>query len=153
MTPRFGKDVPVQLALGGGSLIHQVGRDLATALERQFAPLGVTAQQAALLLHAGRRASSPSQLMAALGTDTAGMTKLLDRLAGKGLIERRRHPDDRRAIVIDLTDEGRALLPRLPRVFGRVTGQLLEGFSADEIAQLSAMLERMLANLHAEEPH
>ena len=152
MTPRFGKDVPIQLALGGGSLIHQVGRDLGTVLERQLAPLGVTAQQAALLMHASRQESSPSQLMALLGTDAAGMTKLLDRLAGKGLIERRQRSDDRRAIVIALTDDGRALLPKLPRVFGRVTGQLLDGFEADEVAQLTAMLRRMLHNLQAHVP-
>jgi DNA-binding MarR family transcriptional regulator len=43
---------------------------------------------------------------------------------------------------------GRALLPRLPPIFGRVTGQLLAGFTAEEIDQLTAMLRRMLVNLH-----
>jgi len=141
-------DVPVQLVLGGGSLLHQVGRDLGTALERQFAPLDVTAQQAALLLHASGGSRSPSQLMAVLGTDTAGMTKLLDRLEGKGLLVRQRHPDDRRAVVIELTERGKGLIPRIPPVFGRVTRQLLAGFTAEEIARLTAMLQRMLDNLH-----
>ncbi len=142
-------NVPIGLVLGGGSLIHQVGRELGTALERQLAPYGITAQQAALLLHAGRQETGPSQLMTQLGTDTAGMTKLLDRLEDKGLLRRRRHPDDRRAIIIELTDQGRALVPRLPPIFGRVTRQLLTGFSTDEISQLMAMLQRMLDNLHA----
>jgi DNA-binding MarR family transcriptional regulator len=145
-------DVPVQLVLGGGALLHQVGRDLGTALERQLAPLDVTAQQAALLLHASRGPSSPSQLMALLGTDTAGMTKLLDRLDGKGLLHRRRHPDDRRAVLIELTDRGKSLVPRLPPVFGRVTGQLLAGFTAEEISRLTAMLQRMLDNLNPASP-
>jgi DNA-binding MarR family transcriptional regulator len=39
------------------------------------------------------------------------MTKLLDRLESKGLLQRRPHPDDRRAVMIELTDEGRALVP------------------------------------------
>lgn len=135
------------LVLGGGSLLHQVGRDLGTALERQLARLDVTAQQAALLMHAGQRESTPSQLMAVLGTDTAGMTRLLDRLESKGLLHRRRHPADRRAVVIELTDRGRSLVPQLPPIFGRVTSQLLAGFSAAEIGQLTAMLERMRENL------
>jgi DNA-binding MarR family transcriptional regulator len=142
-------EVPVQLVLGGGSLLHQVGRDLGTALERQLAPLDLTAQQAALLLHASREPSSPSRLMAQLGTDTAGMTKLLDRLEGKGLLRRERHPDDRRAVVIRLTERGRALVPRLPPVFGRVTRQLLTGFTAEEVGRLTGMLQRMLDNLHS----
>jgi DNA-binding MarR family transcriptional regulator len=145
--PRRGKQPPIGLVLGGGSLLHQVGRELGTALERQLAPYGITAQQAALLLHAGRQDSGPSQLMALLGTDTAGMTKLLDRLESKGLLQRRPRPDDRRAVVIELTDQGRALVPRLPPVFGRVTSQLLAGFSTDEVNQLTTTLQRMLDNL------
>jgi len=147
-----GAQPPTELVLGGGSLLHQVGRGLGTALERQLAPYGITAQQAALLLHAGRRAGGPSQLMALLGTDTAGMTKLMDRLESKGLLQRRPHPDDRRAVIIELTDEGRALVPRLPPIFGRVTGQLLAGFSTDEVGLLTTMLQRMLDNLQAAAP-
>jgi len=135
------------LVLGGGSLLHQVARDLATALERQLAPFDITAQQAALLLHAARQQSSPSQLMTVLGTDTAGMTKLLDRLEAKGLIERRPNPGDRRSVLITLTKDGRALAPRLGPVFGRVTGQLFTGFSPDEIGVLTTMLQRMRGNL------
>ncbi|HEY6424913.1 MAG TPA: MarR family transcriptional regulator [Pseudonocardiaceae bacterium] len=118
-------------------------------MERQLAAFDVTAQQAALLLHAGRQDSSPSRLMALLGTDTAGMTRLLDRLEGKGLLQRRQHPDDRRSVVIELTDQGRAVVPHLPPVFGRVTSQLFGGFSAEEISQLTVMLQRMHDNLNA----
>ena len=42
---------------------------------------------------------------------------------------------------------GRALLPRIRPVFGHVTGQLLEGFTREEIIELTGMLERMLGNL------
>jgi DNA-binding MarR family transcriptional regulator len=138
---------PPGLVLGGGSLLNQVGRELATAMDRRLAPAGITAQQAALLLHASRGQRTPSQLMTLLGTDTAGMTKLLDRLAAKGLIERERHPTDRRAVLIALTGQGRALLPRIRPAFGHVTGQLLAGFTHEETLQLTGMLERMLGNL------
>jgi DNA-binding MarR family transcriptional regulator len=133
--------------LGGGSLVYQVARDLATALDRQLAPFGVTAQQAALLLQVSHGQASPSQLIRALGTDTAGMTKLTDRLEAKDLIERHRNPEDRRSVLIALTEPGQALVPQLMPVFGRVTSQLFSGFSAEEIGALAAMLERMRGNL------
>jgi DNA-binding MarR family transcriptional regulator len=133
--------------LGGGSLVYQVARDLATLMDRQLAPFGVTAQQAALLLHASRGQASPRQLSRALGTDTAGMTKLTDRLEAKDLIERHRNPEDRRSVLIALTERGQALVPQLRPVFGRVTGQLFSGFSAEEIGALTTMLERMRGNL------
>jgi DNA-binding MarR family transcriptional regulator len=140
-------DIPLGLALGGGSLVHQVGRDLGLALERELTPLDVTAQQAALLLHAARQETSPSQLLTQLGTDTAGMTRLLDRLETKGLVQRRRHRDDRRSIVIELTEDGHALVPRIGPVFGGVIMRLLNGFSEQEIRQLTALLQRMTDNL------
>lgn len=145
-----GKGIPTALVLGGGSLLQQVGRELATTLQRRLTPFGITAQQAALLLHAGRHDHSPSQLMALLGTDTAGMTRLLDRLERKGLLNRRKHPDDRRSVLIEITDQGSAIVPHLPPVFGCVTGQLLAGFSSDEVSQLTALLQRMLENLHTD---
>jgi DNA-binding MarR family transcriptional regulator len=154
MTPHHdaGKQPPLGLVLGGGSLIQQVGRELGTSADRLLGPLGITAQQAALLLHAARGQTSPSQLMARLGTDTAGMTRLLDRLAAKGLARRAKNPHDRRAIIVELTAQGHALVPQLPPIFGQVTGQLLDGFTADEITQLIAMLRRMLSNLHQPPP-
>ena len=135
------------MVLGGGSLVYQVARDLATALERQLAPFGVTAQQAALLLHVSRGHASPRQLSRALGTDTAGTTKLTDRLEAKDLIERHRNPEDRRSVLIALTERGQALVPQLGPVFGRVNSQLFSGFSAEEIGALTAMLERIRGNL------
>ena len=84
---------------------------------------------------------------AVLGTDTAGMTKLLDRLEAKDLIERHPNPGDRRSVVIALTEHGRELAPRLAPIFGRITKQLFSGFSTDEIRVLTTMLERMRGNL------
>lgn len=136
-----------ELVLGGGSLLVQVGRELNTETERRLAPLGLTAQQAALLLHASRGGGTPSELKSLLGTDTAGMTRLLDRLEAKGLLRRTRHPEDRRSIVIELTDEGQALVPSLPPVFGRISHQVFAGFSPEEVAQVTDMLRRILLNL------
>jgi DNA-binding MarR family transcriptional regulator len=140
------------LVLGAGSVLHQAARDLATALDRQLAPLGVTSQQAALLLHASRQQYSPSQLMTLLGTDTAGMTKLADRLEAKHLIERHPNPQDRRSVLITLTPDGQALVPRLAPVFGRVTTQLFTGFSPAEVSALTTMLERMRGNIATTAP-
>lgn len=44
---------------------------------------------------------------------TATVTGLLDTLQRKGLLQRRPHPEDRRRVLVVLTDEGRALLGRL----------------------------------------
>src|ERR1700728_2275629 len=106
--------------LGRASLLHQLSRDVTTKLERPLEHLCVTTQHAALLHNAASGGASPGQLMEAVGTDTAGMTKLLDRLAAKGLVERRPNPSDRRSVVIEATERGLALVPELSPVFSEV---------------------------------
>jgi DNA-binding MarR family transcriptional regulator len=82
-----------------------------------------------------------------LGTDNAGITRLLDRLEAKGLVMRRTSPTDRRAIVVEPTAAGRALVPHLLPVIRGVTAQLLDGFSAEELPVLQALLRRLLDNV------
>jgi DNA-binding MarR family transcriptional regulator len=134
-------------SLSGGSLLHQLARDMTTTLDRRFSPFGLTTQQAALLLTAGSGQSSPRQIAEAIGTDTAGMTKLLDRLEGKRLVRRRPNPADRRSVLVEPTELGLALVPKLVPVFGEVAKQLFEGFSDAEITQFTSSLRRMRENL------
>ncbi|ETK37638.1 MarR family transcriptional regulator [Microbispora corallina] len=147
MEPRENTGVPFGLVLGGGSLLNQVGRELRTTVDALLAPFDLTAQQAAVLLHASRQETSPNRLAAEVGTDTAGMTRLLDRLEAKGLLARRPHPGDRRSVVVEVTPEGRALAPRLAPVFGTASARLLSGFSEEEVLQVTGLLRRMLDNL------
>jgi DNA-binding MarR family transcriptional regulator len=133
--------------LGGGSLLHQVVRAITTELDRRFASAGVTTQQAALLLNACSAEASPRQLMDGVGTDTAGMTRLLDRLEAKGLVRRRPNPGDRRSVLVQPTERGLALAPQLLPVFGEVARQAFDGFSDDEAATLNFLLRRVAANL------
>jgi DNA-binding MarR family transcriptional regulator len=55
----------------------------------------------------------------------------------------------RSAVQSTLTGDGRALIPRLPPIFGRANKQLFHGFTAAEINLMTSMLTRMLHNLAA----
>jgi DNA-binding MarR family transcriptional regulator len=128
-------------------LVFQVTREQRAVMERRLAPFDVTLQQASVLVRAGGQETSPHELAAATGTDNAGMTRLLDRLEAKGLVARRSHPSDRRALTIELTEVGAALAPRLRPVLASVSRDMLAGFSAEETGALSSLLRRLLDNL------
>ncbi|MFG1943394.1 MarR family winged helix-turn-helix transcriptional regulator [Nonomuraea sp. NPDC048826] len=140
-------EASISLVLGGGSLLALVGRELNTETERLLAPYGLTVQQTALLLGAATGTATPSDLKGRLGTDTAGMTRLLDRLEGKGLARRVPHPGDRRSVLVELTPEGLALVPKLAPIFGEVSRRVFVGFSEEEMAQMAGLLRRVLDNL------
>ncbi len=92
------------------------------------------------------REPNPIQMADRLGTDTAGMTRLIDRLESKGLVFRKTSPDDRRSIVIALGPKSRHVLPRLFPAFRQVESGLLDGFDEREVSALNGMLRRLLKN-------
>jgi DNA-binding MarR family transcriptional regulator len=85
----------------------------------------------------------PCQLAERLLVSRPSMTGLLDTLQSKGLIERHAHPEDRRRILVVLTDAGRTLLDRHFPTHYREQNQLLSGFSAEELEQLVVLLRRI----------
>src|SRR2546430_8009558 len=96
------------------TMVFHLGRELRTALDRRFESHGITSQQAALLLLSRLlKEPSPIKMAARLGTDSAGMTRLLDRLERKQLIARRVSPDDRRVGGIEVGPRSRDVPARL----------------------------------------
>jgi DNA-binding MarR family transcriptional regulator len=119
-----------------------------TALDRGLAEFDLRTQQAGVLLQCCRlRGSSPSQLASAVGTDTAGITGLVDQLEKHGLVIRQANPSDRRATIVEPTEKGRALLPGISRVFRSLRAQSLAGFSKEETSMLEDLLQRLRRNV------
>jgi DNA-binding MarR family transcriptional regulator len=128
--------------------VFKLGRDLRTLIDRELAEHGITTQQAAVMLVARLAgACSPGHLADPLGTDTAGMTRLVDRLEAKGFLARQTSPRDRRAVLIELTPSGQALGPDLIEAFRRAQERLLEGIEETEVQQFRATLQRLRHNL------
>jgi DNA-binding MarR family transcriptional regulator len=87
--------------------------------------------------------NTQQQLADALGIHRKVMVGLLDDLEQRDLVERRRHPGDRRAHAIHLTEAARGLLPRARRVADQHEGEILTPLDAGERAQLVAVLQRL----------
>lgn len=144
---------PQLLAYGEDYLpaeVFKLARDLRTLIDRELAQQGITTQQAALMLVARLVGGcSPGHLADPLGTDPAGMTRLVDRLEAKGLLARHTSPTDRRAVLIQLTPSGQALSPALIEGFRKAQERLLEGIDEAELDQFRATLRRLRDNLRA----
>jgi len=131
-----------------GRLLIGVARELRTVVDRQVQPLGLTMQQAELIVWTHRRrGATPTQLTELLLTDDAGVSRLVDRLEAKGLITRRVHGRDRRSRELRLTPPGRALATRLMRFAARGNEKLLAGLSPQETRELRRLLLRVSDNL------
>jgi DNA-binding MarR family transcriptional regulator len=72
--------------------------------------------------------------------DSATLTGVLDRLEALGLVERRVHPADRRAILILLTDEGRKTAAEIAEIMRSANREFLDVFPPEEEKQLRKAL-------------
>lgn len=130
-----------------GYLLHQVRGRLVTAIDAELVPLGITwAQWSTLLYIANGKADTAADLSRHATVDTGSMTRMLDRLEQKGLIQRIRCAKDRRVVRLSLTEAGRELYPQLPPIAVKVLNRYLQGFSRDELESLKGFLRRILVN-------
>jgi len=89
---------------------------------------------------------STLQLGRELDMDGGALTRLLGRLEDKGLVKRERSSEDRRVVVVSLSEEGERLTAKVPAVLSEVFNAHLSGFSREEWHTLIQLLQRLVAN-------
>ncbi|RKE12210.1 DNA-binding MarR family transcriptional regulator [Catellatospora citrea] len=125
-------------------LLSQLGFHTAARFTDRLASLGIQPSHFGLLMHLAQgEGRTQQQLAEALGIHRKVMVGLLDDLEQRGLAERRRHPADRRAHAIHLTDAARALLPEAVAIADAEEEELLTGLDGGERRQLLALLQRL----------
>jgi MarR family transcriptional regulator for hemolysin len=131
---------------GFPSLIFLLARELRAALDRRMDEYGLTVQQAQLLIRCARnKGASAKALLPHLGTDEAGVSRLIDRLETAGLVERQAGKD-RRSMALEPTKRGVSLVPKLENVFKECREQFLGGLTPGEIEEFERLARRVLAN-------
>jgi DNA-binding MarR family transcriptional regulator len=110
-----------------------------------FGRYELTAQQynALRLLRAAHpRPLATLELAAQLVSRAPDITRLVDRLHERGLVERGRSAADRRAVHVGITEAGRALLARLAPEVRECHGRQLGHLDPEEIQTLSELLRK-----------
>jgi len=124
-------------------LMNQMRREVETRMARH----GLTdAQWKPLWMIWSGRASTAIELARETCIDAGAITRMLDRLEAKGLVERLRSETDRRVVHLRLTPAGDAAAAGIPAVLASVNNDFLRGFSDAEWRQLRELLARMHAN-------
>ncbi|MBD2447840.1 MarR family transcriptional regulator [Nostoc sp. FACHB-152] len=81
--------------------------------------------------------ASLSDLADHLGVTSATASATTERLVQRNLVQREHHPQERRRIVLNLTDEGKYHLQQSLDHTRAQIGDLLEGFSAEDFSQIA----------------
>ena len=143
----MGMDQPDPLALDRQVCFALVAtaRRVVAVYTPVLAPLGLTHPQYLVMLALWERSPRTLRDIAdALWLESATLSPLLKRLEAAGLVERRRDPDDERALAVSLTADGVALRDEAVKVPGRIVERL--GMS---IAELEAVRDSLTTLLDA----
>lgn len=131
-----------------GYLVNRVRTELLAAIDRELEPFEVTSAQYMILAHfAYNLVDSVSGLCKGIAYDPGAMTRMIDRLEAKGLARRVRDTEDRRAMKLELTEEGKALFPKMRVKVVGVVNHALRDFTKSEARELESLLRRALNNL------
>lgn len=131
-----------------GYLIKRSQRLMQDRIEGLFADQGFTLQQWVVMMHIrDGLALTVADLCRELHHDSGAMTRLIDQLEERQLIERRRNPQDRRVIELSLTPTGNDVIAKLIHVVTDGLNVLLDDFTRDEVKLLKSLLRKLIGRL------
>jgi DNA-binding MarR family transcriptional regulator len=131
--------------------ISRVALHIARQQEEAFGRFGLNRGEVgvlgALRIAGPKQQLSPTRLFKGLMLSSAGITSRLDRLEQRGYVKRTRHPDDRRGVLVELTEAGRDVLDEAVRANTDREKQLTANLTKQEQKALAVLLKKLLAGL------
>jgi DNA-binding MarR family transcriptional regulator len=134
--------------------IQGIEKRLRWAMEDTLAEHGLTLGEWQVLGSLRRTesfASTPGGLAAGLDLSSGAMTNRLDRLERAGLVRRLRDPDDRRGVIVELTDEGSKAWVESTSTQARKEALVAGALSKEEQALLNALLRKLMLEFERSE--
>jgi MarR family transcriptional regulator for hemolysin len=133
-----------------GYLLHDVARLLRKRFDQKAKDLGLTRAQWRVIAHLAKNEGMHQAALAdLLEIEPITLVRILDRLAERGLIERRQHPTDRRIWTLFLKDAARPLLLTLRPIGDTTRAEAFAGISEADQDSLTRTLAQMKSNLAA----
>lgn len=148
MNPEISQNcLPLEMLARTGVLLGRVGIAVKTETMDRFEEAGFSAYHYGVLavLEEGAR-ETQATIADALGVDRSMLVGLLDQLEERGMIERRRDPNDRRRQMVNLTPAGRRQLAAFRTMVEKIEDEFLAPLDEEERATLHDLLLRVAAN-------
>ena len=137
--------LPAALAERPDLLICRVAGSVQRLAAEVLVPLGLnTGTHSILRLLADEDPRSQQALAEALRIDRSTMVNLVDDLERGGHVRRRRNPGDRRAYVVEITEEGRDALRRADDVVATLQDTVFGPLPAADRAELARLLRHLV---------
>jgi DNA-binding MarR family transcriptional regulator len=108
-------------------------------------------QLKSLFFISNQRGTNPRKLAKALGVTPSNVTGIVDRLVEQGLLIRRENPEDRRLLMLQITEKGEAILSDLRERRISTMHEILTSLSLKELSYLVKGLSALVKAAQAYE--
>lgn len=96
------------------------------------------------IAHRHNKEARPSSLAKYSHVSPSAVSQTLKTLEGKGLVARVRSANDSRSVVIELTEEGRALIEEIQSIRSSYFDEMFEAIGVDDMQTLMRIMRRVL---------
>ena len=131
-----------------GAYVTDLGIAVTRGISDVLAPHGLFPVDFSLLRACLRFGSecTATQLAEVVPTDPSRISRIVTKLVDLGLLSRRRLPDDRRMVMLRLTDEGSELTSRLYEHTQAYYAALMEGIAAEDLRGFESTAAKVMEN-------
>ncbi len=137
-----------------GYILHKVSMLAKNNFSNKLNAIGITTRQFAVLkdlyyyqkkeLDSGL---SPASIAERLECDRPTISGIIDRLENQGWVERFDNPDDKRSVIIKVTNKAIDKLQELEKMHSEYRDTIVKGFTEEEINDFRNYLFRVVNNL------
>lgn len=133
-----------------GYLLRRAHSLMMDALEPQLAARGFSfVQYIVLMAVRDGLAVNPKDICGQLRHDSGALTRVIDQLAERGLLERARRDRDRRKVELHITAAGRQALEGVVPIVVEKLNEALSDFSTEEVREFKRLLGKLNVRLEA----
>lgn len=131
-----------------GYWVNRLASAFRTVVDRELRVHDLTRRQVGVMMMIRRGlGASAADLTRATHVDSTAITRMIDRLEEKGLIERSPDPDDGRRQLLHLTDAAHSLMPEIEAISKRVEERFEAGLRKSDLHTFHRVMMTMLDNV------
>ena len=129
--------------------IHKIAHTMMIRADSELEAFGLSRAKMWALMQL-RFAEDPmgiSQLAECIGSGKSNATQLIDRMEAEGLVQRRQNPQDRRSVILEITEEGYRRMNQAETLRHELMETLFSPLSQDERDSLKALVDKLADSL------
>ncbi len=134
-------------------LIHQIGytsRLMSNCINRIASVRGLDVsygQMPIMMMLRARETCPQNDIVKAVMKEKATVTRLINSMEKKGLVSKRKNPDDKRNNLISLTQKGKALMDDLQPLLENFNKQVRTGLPEEDIQYFDRIIRKVQQNI------